>query len=59
MTHAGKRDEIVPHKMMQELFTSCELRDKHMTVFPQGRHNETPMEDGYMDAWKQYMQKFA
>ena len=46
---SGRRDEIVPPSMMNELYDQCPTK-KVWKEFPNGDHNSTVAEPGYFDA---------
>ncbi|PVD31942.1 hypothetical protein C0Q70_07368 [Pomacea canaliculata] len=51
----GLKDELVPPKMMQTLYSSSGSEKKRIETFPDGTHNETWMCPGYYEAIYSFM----
>uniref|UniRef100_A0A182ZN96 Peptidase S9 prolyl oligopeptidase catalytic domain-containing protein n=1 Tax=Biomphalaria glabrata TaxID=6526 RepID=A0A182ZN96_BIOGL len=52
---SGTMDELVPPKMMKELYNKCNSNFKRLELFANGTHNDTWMCPGYYEAWMRFI----
>ncbi|BFZ21357.1 hypothetical protein BsWGS_24396 [Bradybaena similaris] len=52
---SGTMDELVPAKMMKELYNKCKSNIKRLELFANGTHNDTWMCPGYYEAWLRFL----
>lgn len=46
---SGLKDELVPKAQMAQLFSMCQSKRKVWKEFPDGTHNDTVAQPGYMN----------
>ncbi|XP_059139107.1 protein ABHD13-like [Physella acuta] len=52
---SGTMDELVPAKMMKELYNKSKSSMKRLELFANGTHNDTWMCPGYYEAWLRFI----
>ncbi|KAH9512651.1 Alpha/beta hydrolase domain-containing protein 13 [Bulinus truncatus] len=52
---SGNMDELVPPKMMKELYNRSKSNLKRLELFANGTHNDTWMCPGYYEAWMRFI----
>ncbi|SCU84291.1 LAME_0C08922g1_1 [Lachancea meyersii CBS 8951] len=56
---SGEKDEIVPPQHMQELYRSCPSERKRISLFPQGHHNDTIIQEGYWEQIEKFLSDYV
>lgn len=54
---SGAKDELVPQRMMKQLFNECSSQNKEYKEFSEGNHNETWMQPEYNDTIFNFLEK--
>ena len=54
---SGSQDQLIPPKMMTELFNACGAEHKRMAKFPNGSHNETWMCPQYYHSMQYFLEE--
>eukprot|EP00128_Syssomonas_multiformis_P009264 Colp12_sorted_trinity150504_noHs@7167 len=54
---SGRVDELIPPKMMDELYSLCSARLKHIQYFADGMHNQTWLCSGYYSSIGSFLQQ--
>ena len=55
---SGRSDEIVPSRMMTELYSRAEhAKFRELAAFPKGRHNSTCLCRGYYEALRRFVDR--
>ncbi|XP_005100785.1 protein ABHD13 [Aplysia californica] len=52
---SGCMDELVPAKMMKELYNKSKCSLRRLETFTNGTHNDTWMSPGYYEAWMRFI----
>jgi abhydrolase domain-containing protein 13 len=52
---SGEVDDLVPPKMMAQLYQSCSSEEKHMKKFPEGNHMDTYNLPNYYETMKKFL----
>lgn len=54
----SERDEIVPSNHSLELYKLCNSSEKVLKRFPLGKHNDIVIQDGYWEAFDEFMYRY-